>query len=168
MRYFLYELFEAQNRDDVVGEALAKVDAQWEENVAAYERVFTSIHDRLPTSIVQHFSGWGSHDSRIINIQFEQTSFLRLHVHLTISNAAARKKDEKLSRLSFQDVSHFQFQHLNARNDACVLQLEMDDWLYEEFLPINDNTLSFEVLLSSSANILIHFPNHGVTMTPIE
>ena len=168
MRYFLYELFEAQNRDDVVGEALVKVDAQWEENVAAYEHVFTSIHDRLPTSIVQHFSGWGFHDSRIINIEFEQTSFLRLHVHLTISNAAARKKDEKLSRLSFQDVSHVQFQHLNARNDASVLQLEMDDWLYEEFLPIDDNTLSFEVLLSSSANILIHFPNHGVTMTPIE
>lgn len=97
-------------------------------------------------------------------MEFEHTSFLKLNVDFIISNDAAKNKDEKFWILSFKNVSQFQFQHLNARNEACVFHREIDDWLYQEFLPVDEYTLSFEVLFSSGANISLQFPNTDVTL----
>ncbi|WP_419962327.1 hypothetical protein [Psychrobacillus sp. BM2] len=44
----------------------------------------------------------------------------------------------------------------------------MDDWLYEELLPINESTLSFEVVLSSGGNVLLHFRDKSVSMKKLK
>ncbi|MEH7388279.1 hypothetical protein V7147_23200 [Bacillus sp. JJ1521] len=70
--------------------------------------------------------------------------------------------------MSFNNVSFFQFQHFNYDNDKPIYNRETDDWLYEEFLPINESTLSFEVVLSSGGNILLHFPNKSVSIKKLK
>ena len=164
LKYYLYNLYEAQNMDNTSEEELIQIDKQWEQNNLTYQEIFQRLENRLPSNIFQHFNGWGFHDSRLVKVEFEHTSFLKLNINFIISNDAAKKKDEKFWILSFKNVSQFQFQHLNARNEACVFHREIDDWLYQEFLPVDEYSLSFEVLFSSGANISLQFPNNDVTL----
>ena len=164
MKYYLYNLCEAQNMDNTSEEELIQIDKQWQQNVLAYQQIFHNLKERLTPEVYEHFNDWGFHDSRLIKIEFEHKSLLNLNVNLIISNDAANKKDEKFWILSFENVSNFHFQHLNSQNEASVFHREFDNWLYQEFLPVNNTTLSFEVIFSSGANISLHFPNNNVTL----
>ena len=150
--------------DNTSEEAHIQINKQWEQNHLAYQQIFLSLEDNLPSNVFQHFNGWGFHDFRLVKMDLEHKSLLKLNVNFTIANDAAKKKDEKSWVLCFKNVSQFQFQHLNFQNEACVFHREIDDWLYQEFLPVDESTLSFEVLFSSGANILLHFPNNNVTL----
>ena len=164
MKYYLYDLHEAMNMDSTSEEELNQIYKQWEQNNLAYQQIFHNLEDRLPSNVFHHFNGWGFHDYRVVKIDFQHKSLLKLNVNFIISNDAAEKKDEEFWILSFKDVSEFHFQHLNSHNETCVFHREIDDWLYQEFLPVNESTLSFEVVFSSGANISLHFPNHNVTI----
>ena len=67
-------------------------------------------------------------------------------------------------KLSFKDTSLFQYRHLNYHTEKPVLSRELDNWLFEEFLPVDDATLSFEVTFSSGGSLLIHFPDGSVSI----
>jgi len=164
LKYYLYDLIEAQNMDNTSEEKLIQIDKQLEQNILAYQQIFHSLKERLTPEVYEHFNGWGFHDCRLIKIEFEHKSLLNLNVNLIISNNTEKKKDEKFLVLSFKNVSNFHFQHLNSQNEASVFHREIDDWLYQEFLPIDNTTLSFEVIFSSGANISLHFPNNNVTL----
>ena len=54
--------------------------------------------------------------------------------------------------------------------DNPIFKREIDDWLYEELLSINESSssLSFEVILSSGGNILLHFPDKLISMKKLK
>lgn len=158
MEYLLYELHLAQNTDGTNAE---KLDNQWVENTKKYREIFNTLSDRLPQDTFNRFNSWGFHDYQLIKMEIEHKSLLHTNVHLTVSN-------DDVWVLSFENVSLFKFQHLNYDNDKPIYNREIDDWLYEEILPVNESTLSFEVILSSGGNILLHFPDKSVSMKKLK
>ncbi|WP_445506180.1 hypothetical protein [Niallia sp. 03190] len=164
MKYFLYDLLIAQNRDDISEEELNRVDKEWQRNEAEYHEVFKILSDRLPQDVFKHFSSWGFHDYRLIKIEIQHKSLRHVIVHFTISCNAEKEEDNKLWMLSFEDVSFFEMQHYNYDNPTPIFHPDMDDWLYEEFIPINQSTISFEVLFSSGGNVKLRFPDKSVSI----
>ena len=158
MKYLEYEMHLAQNMDFLNDEELEKLNNQWMDNAKQYRNVFTTLSNRLPKDIFNRFNTWGFHDYRLIKMEIEHTSLLHLNIHITVSS-------DDTWTLSFENVSFFQFQHLNYDNDKPIYNREIDDWLYEELLPIDESTLSFEVVLSSGGNILLHFSDKSISMT---
>lgn len=161
MKYLLYELHLAQNMDGTSNEELDKLNNQWTENAKKYNEVFNTLSDRLPQEIFNRFNSCGFHDYRLIKMEIEHKSLLHSSIHFTVSS-------DDVWILSFDNVSFFQLQHLNYDNDKPIYNREIDDWLYEELIPINESTLSFEVIFSSGGNILLHFPDKSVSMKKLK
>jgi hypothetical protein len=157
MKYFSYDLHLAQNTDGIGEEELAKVDNEWEKNCKEYTDIFPTLSNRLPHHIVSRFSRWRFHDYQLIKMEIEHKSLLHTNLHLILSS-------NDLWIVSFEHISFFQFRHLNADNDKPLYHREVDNWLYEEFLPVNESIISFEVIFSSGANINIHFPDKSILM----
>jgi hypothetical protein len=157
MKYLFYELHLAQNMDGMDDEELDKLDNQWMEKAKKYKEVFNTLSDRLPQDIFNRFNSWGLHDYRLVKMEIEHKSLLHSTIHFTVSS-------DDVWILSFDNVSYFQFQHLNYDNDKPIYNREVDDWLYEELLPINESILSFEVMFSSGGNVLLHFPDKSISM----
>ncbi|WP_407270212.1 hypothetical protein [Radiobacillus sp. PE A8.2] len=70
--------------------------------------------------------------------------------------------------MSFEKVSFSQYQHYNYDNEKSIFHREIDEWLYQEFLPIDQLTISFEVLFSSGGNVLLHFPDKSGSIKRIK
>lgn len=168
MKYYLYDLLLAQNMDNVSDEEFNHNDRQWQQNVEKYQEIFKTLTDRLPHDVFEHFSSWVFHDYRLKKMELEHKSLIDLNVHFTVSNDVEDKENEKLWVLSFEKVSFYNYQHHNYDNGKSIFNREIDDWLYQEFLPINQLTLSFEVLFSSGGNVLLHFPNNSVSIKRIK
>ncbi|RSK27622.1 hypothetical protein EJF36_12455 [Bacillus sp. HMF5848] len=168
MKYFLYDLHLAQNIDNISDEEFERNDRQWQKNVTEYQEIFKGLSDRLPNDIFEHFNSWGFHDYRLIKMELEHKSLLDLNVHFTISSDVENIESEKLWVLSFEKVSFSHYQHYNYDNEKSIYHREIDDWLYQEFLPIDQSTISFEVLFSSGANVLLHFPDKCVSIKRIK
>ncbi|MGN7402026.1 hypothetical protein ACTHO0_19420 [Cytobacillus praedii] len=161
MKYLLYELHLAQNMDGTSNEELDKLNNQCTENAKKYNEVFNTLSDRLPQEIFNRFNSYGFHDYRLIKMEIEHKSLLHSSIHFTVSS-------DDVWILSFDNVSFFQLQHLNYDNDKPIYNREIDDWLYEEVIPISESTLSFEVIFSSGGNILLHFPDKSVSMKKLK
>lgn len=160
MRYFTYELFLAQNDDNLNLSELEKTQEQWNQNVSDYRSSYIAMAERIPKDIYNHFSGWGFHDYQLIRFELAHKSLRRMDLKLTLSN------DDGLSNsiLLFKDVSFFEYQHVNYHNEKSVMNRDLDQWLYEEFLSVDSFTTSFEVIFSSGASIAIRFPNHAISI----
>lgn len=164
MKYFLYDLHVAQNMDTTSDEECEQIDRQWQENVTEYQEIFKSLSNCLPDDVFEHFNSSGFHDYRLITMEMEHRSLLNLSVHFTITNDIHNMENMKRWVLSFHNVSYYNFHHFNYNNEKAVFHREIDDWLYQELLPVDESKLSFEVLFSSGANVLIQFPDRCVTM----
>ena len=150
MKYLSYELHVAQNKESLNDNEQEKLDSQWVENAETYKALYNTLSERLPKDIFNRFNSWGFHDYKLIKIEIEHKSLIHSNVYLTVS-------DDDVWILSFKSVSYFQFQHLNYDNDKSLYNREIDEWLFEEILPLNESMLSFEVVFSSGGNILLHF-----------
>ncbi|OIJ21297.1 hypothetical protein BKP45_00495 [Anaerobacillus alkalidiazotrophicus] len=168
MKYFLYDLHLAQNMDNISEEEFNHNDRLWLQNVTEYQEIFKTLSNRLPHDVFEHFNSWGFHDYRLIKMEMEHESLLDLSVHFTISSDVENVENEKLWILSFQNVSFYDYHHYNYDNQKSVFHREIDDWLYQEFLPIDQSKISFEVLFSSGGNVLLHFPAKSVTIKRVK
>lgn len=167
LKYFLYELHVAQNTDNISEQECNKIENQWQLNIEKYQEIYKALKDRLPIEVFKHFNSWGFHDYRLIKMEIEHKSLLQLNVHFTLSNDE-EEENEELWILSFHNVSILKSQHHNFDNEKSILSRDIDSWLYEEFLPVNASTLSFEVIFSSGGNVLVHFLNHSVSIKRIK
>src|SRR6185312_9298082 len=118
---------------------------------------------RLPEEVYKHFQSWGFHDFQLIKMELKHQSLLDMGVHFTMSSDS-----EDVWMLSFEMVSYYQYQHLNFDNDQSIFNKEIDDWLYQEFLPINEKVISFEVLFSPGANVFLHFPDQSISLKKLK
>ncbi|MBM7662422.1 hypothetical protein JOC85_003229 [Bacillus mesophilus] len=168
MKYFSYDLHLAQNMDNISEEESNRNNLQWIKCFIKYSEIFETLTNRLPHDVFEHFYSWGFHDYRLIKMEMKHESLLNLSVHFTVSSDVENIENEKLWVLSFQNVSFYNYNHYNFDNQESVFHREIDDWLYQEFLPIDQSKISFEVLFSSGGNVLLHFPDKSVTIKRIK
>lgn len=161
MKYLSYDAHMALNMGCTSEEDLQRLEEGESKNAKAYRNVFKMLVNRLPKPVFDRFSGWGFHDYELVKVEFQHTSLLHTDIILTLSGSDKWK-------LCFKDTSQFQFQHLNYHNEKPVLSRELDNWLFEEFLPIDDTMLSFEVAFSSGGSMQIHFPDSKVSIEEVK
>ena len=161
MKYLSYDAHMALNMDCTSEEELKRLEEEESKNAMAYRNEFEMLVNRLPKPVFDRFSGWGFHDYELVKVEFQHTSLLHTDIVLTLSGSDKWK-------LSFKDTSLFQFRHLNYHNEKSVLSRELDNWLFEEFLPVDDAMLSFEVIFSSGGSMLIHFPDGAVSIEKVK
>ncbi|NMH74177.1 hypothetical protein HF078_13890 [Bacillus sp. RO2] len=160
MKYFSYELFLAQNKESISVLEQEKIQKQWNHNVFDYRTAYKKLSDRMPSNVYHHFSGRGFHDYQLISLEIEHKSLLEMGLKFTLSN------DDGLSKiiLVFHDVSYFEYIHENYHNEQPVMNRDIYQWLYEEFINVDPFTISFEVIFSSGASIALTFPNLAVSL----
>ncbi|WP_078553534.1 hypothetical protein [Bacillus alkalicellulosilyticus] len=168
MKFYLYDLILAQNRDNISDEQFIHNDRKWQQNVEKYQKIFKTLDNRLPQDVFEHFNSWGFHDYRLKKIEMDHKSLVDLTIQFTVSNDVEDLESEKQWVLSFEKVSFYNYKHHNYDNEKSIFNREIDDWLYQEILPINSSRLSFEVLFSSGGNVLLHFPNNAVSIKRIK
>ena len=161
MKYLSYDLHVAQNKECLNDNEQEKLDDQWVENAETYKALYNTLSKRLPKDIFNRFNSWGFHDYKLIKIDIEHKSLLHSDVSLTVSG-------DDVWILNFKGVSYFQFQHLNYDNDKSLYSREIDEWLFEEILPLNESMLSFEVVFSSGGNILLHVPDKFISIEKVK
>ena len=151
----------ALNMDCTSEEELQWLEEEESKNAKAYRNVFEMLANRLPKLVFDRFSGWGFHDYELAKVEFQHTSLLHTDIIFTLTGS-----DEWI--LKFKDISFFQFRHHNYQNEKPVFSREHDNWLFEEFLPVDDVMLSFEVAFSSGGSMLIHFPDSAVSIEEVK
>lgn len=161
MKYLSYDALVALSMDCTSEEELQRLEEESSKNGKAYKNVFKMLVNRLPKPVFDRFSVWGFHDYELVKVEFQHTSLLHTDIVFTLSGS-----DEWI--LKFKDTSFYQFRHLNYHNERPVFSREYDGWLFEEFLPIDDAMLSFEVAFSSGASMLIHFPDGAVSIEKVK
>ena len=161
MNYLSYDAHVALNMNCTSEKDLQRLEEMWSENAKAYRNVFETLVNRLPTPVFDRFSSWGFHDYKLVKVEVHHTSLLHTEIAFTLSGS-----DEWILR--FKDTSFFQFRHHNYHNERPVFNRKHDDWLFEEFLPVDDATLSFEVVFSSGGRMFIHFQDGAVSIAKVK
>ncbi|WP_445486455.1 hypothetical protein [Niallia sp. 03133] len=161
MKYFTYELLTSLNNDSLSEEQLQVIEKQWENNGLLYSKVFKGLLGRIPNEIFTSFMNNEFHDYLLEKIQVEHTSLLHMNIHFILTN------NEDSWKLSFTNISSLRYNHLND-SPFPIFNPEVDVWVKEELLPLDDNNLSFEVLLSSGANIQVSFKNKNIQLQKLK
>ncbi|ALC83105.1 MULTISPECIES: hypothetical protein [Bacillus] len=158
MKYFTYDLLTTINHEGLNEEKIEAAEQQWNNNSVLYAKTFQSLIDRLPFEVYDRFNGFGFHEYQLEKLALGHTSLLHTNIDLILEN------DNERWKLSFINISNFKFNHLNQGAINPIFNPTLDSWVQEEFLSVDDDTLSFEVLFASGANIQIYFKNNNITM----
>ncbi|TVX93817.1 hypothetical protein [Paenibacillus agilis] len=168
MKFFPYDQYIALNMETTSDEQLEQLERQWQHNGQQYGEIYQSLAERLPEEVYLHFSKLGFHDYRLLKVDIEHSSLLRSNAHFTLARNGDDIENSPLWMLSFDNISFFQFEHHNYDNPRPIIHPEIDNWLFEEFTPVNECTISLEVLFESGGNIRIHFPDKSIHMKRIK
>lgn len=163
MKYFTFELWSKLNSSSQ--EERDKADFGWEKNSKEYSAIFETIKFRfsqrfLKTYLINH----GFHDFQIKNIVFTHKEYgfknpISIVVYIT--------DNENTFKITYKCVKKFDVNYEEDGEDWHARR-GFDDWGYDEFLPIDEQTLSHEILFASGSNILIHFKNNNIFVTKVK
>lgn len=159
MKYFLYELIVALNKDDTPHHECEAIEAQLQFNHLEYNKQFNMISHRLPVGVSKRLNLF--HDYILTKLDIKHTSLLNTAIHFTLSNG------EQHYCLSFNHVAYYCYKHHNFDNKQPVFSRDVDSWLNYELLPINEQRLSFEILFASGANLYIEFNDKNIAVQKI-
>ena len=125
----------------------------WEKNSRKYYKLLESISDRIDEKTYKYFSQSGFHDFRLkklelIHNEYGENPVLQVKIFVTDWHNTLE--------IFFENVKKFEVK--SVEND----DWNRDDWGYDEILPVDDETLSFEVLFASGASFFITFPNKSL------
>ncbi|MEI5906642.1 hypothetical protein WAK64_06175 [Bacillus spongiae] len=158
MKYFDYDLMTSMNNGSLSEEEIEAAERQWNNNSAIYAKTFSSLIGRLPHEVYTRFKGWGFHDYELEKLAIHHTSLLDTTIDFFL------KSDSDRWKLSFFNISTFHFNHLTQDTFAPIFNRTVDSWLAEEFIVVDDHTLSFEVLFLSGANIQLTLKNKNMML----
>ncbi len=158
MKYFTYDLLTTINNESLNEEKIEAAEQQWYNNSVLYAKNFNNLIDRLPKEVYARFKNYGFHDYQLEKLVLDHTSLLHTNIDLILQNG------EENWKLSFSNISNLRFNHLNQDVPCPIFSPTIDSWEAAEFLSVDDDTLSFEVLFTSGANIQINFKNNNITM----
>ena len=158
MKYFTYDLLTLMNNESLKREIINSAEQVWINNAEEYSKIYSQLIEILPIDVFTRFSKVGFHDYKLEELNIQHQSLFHTNIELIL-------KDERDHwKLLFKDISSFSFKHLNKNIQAPIFEPTIDTWVKEEFLPIDHNTLSFEVLFSSGANLQITFDKQNINL----
>jgi len=158
MKFFTYDLLTTINNESFNEEKIEAAELDLKNNSVLYAEIFHDLADKLPSEVYKRFKGFGFHDYQLEKLIIDHSSLLHTNIDIILENEDDRWK------LSFTDISTFKLIHLNQNVLQPVFDPTLDTWAQEEFIPLDGDNLSLEVLFNSGANIQIIFNKNNITM----
>ncbi|WP_035294319.1 hypothetical protein [Clostridium sp. KNHs214] len=162
MRYFTNELWSKINSDSQ--KERDEADFEWDKNNKAYSEIFDLIKVRLSQKFLRtYLSNHGFHDFQIKNIVLTHKEYgfknpISLDIYVTDS--------VNTFKITYKCIKQFCVNYEEIEGWAA--RRGFDDWGYDEFLPVDEQTLSHEILFASGSTILIYFKNNNIFVTKIK
>lgn len=161
MKYFKAELWRGYNSENK--EEFEKAKAQWDRNNKEYAQIFENVKERLPKGFLKiYMKEHGFHD-------FHLKSFEIIHVSEGYKNPVSVSMEieegENTWNILYKGVTNVQINYENEKAEEDKVrrfQYGFDDYGYDEFLEVDENILSHEILFASDATILIHFKHISI------
>lgn len=156
MKYFTDELWSKINSESAIEREQARIE--WDKNLEISWKLFDSIKYRLSKKFLKlFFEADGFHDCDFQSfevIQPKEFAIDPITVRIVISDGeykwTIKYKKVKKIMINYDLV----IDEYGSRG--------MDTWGYSEFLTVDDNYLSCEILFASGATILIQFKNKNL------
>jgi hypothetical protein len=146
MKYFTLELLDKSNSTIESEREIA--DKLWMENLEMYWNNFEKYEDRLPYRFVKEYSTHAFHDYNIESINFYKDEGKRkdtFNVELII------RYDDKRYLIKYINVTKYNID-LSIKNN-----IQTNVLLYSEIIPVDDATISHEILMSNRNSAYIEF-----------
>jgi hypothetical protein len=162
MKYFTDELWSKINRTER-GDKI-QADIEWKRNLDAYYQVFESIKGRIPKKFLQVYdSNDDFHDFDFVTFKVFQPKRwavdpIKVQIIIASGEAAWIITYKHVSKITFDFTS---------QQDEYAKKWGIDTWGYDEFLPVNEDYISHEILFASGANILVHFKNRHISIEKV-
>lgn len=161
MKYFKPELWDGYNSD--IKEEFEEAKMQWEKNNKEYAQIFQHVKQRLPKTFLKiYMKEKGFHDYHLKDFQI-------IHGREGFKNPIAViieiENGENTWHIIYKGVTKIAVNYKDEQvNESSKrrFQYGFDDYGYDEFLEVNDKTLSHEILFASGATILVHFKNISI------
>lgn len=156
MRYFTDELCEEINCG--VKERRKVAEKEWDKNAEEYNVLFNNMRYRLSKKFLRIYEKEANfHDYRLkeIEVIHGKYGFIDpVKVSLIIYNEI---NTWKLDYIKIEKIS-LNYKKINdIPSRAKEFYVGFDDFAYDEFLEVDDRTLSHEILFASGATLLIKF-----------
>ncbi|KOF55782.1 MULTISPECIES: hypothetical protein [Clostridium] len=156
MRYFTDELWEEINCG--VKERREIAEKKWDKNAEEYRAVFNNIRYRFSKKFLKIYEKEANfHDYKLkeIKINHDKYGFKDpVKISLIINNEINTWQMDytKIKKIS---LNYNKIGDILSRNKE--FYVGFDDLSYDEFLEVDDKTLSHEILFASGATLLIKF-----------
>ena len=161
MKYFKAELWSGYNSD--IEEIFEEAKKQWEINNKEYAKIFEIVKQRLPKAFLKiYMREHGFHDYHLRNFQVihEKEGFRNpIEVSIKIENG------EKAWNIMYKGVTKVQINYEAEQVNEIRkrrFQRGFDDFGYDEFIEVDDNIISHEILFASNATILVYFKHISI------
>ncbi|MFE4569799.1 hypothetical protein [Paenibacillus chitinolyticus] len=161
MKYFKQELWQEMNTGDIT--LMEKAEEEWNKNSKQYWDQYKMLENKLPKEIFELFKQKDFHDFRlkeykIIHHTYGEGTPVNLHLILT--------NDEETWLLEYSSIKKMKidFETEELQGDY---QRGFDDFGYQEFLEVDENIISHEILFASGAQVLIHFQRNSIRISQI-
>lgn len=147
MRYLDFSLYEKlccthPEKDD---------EDKWNRAYKKYSEHFHSISNRFPKSFLKEFQKYQFHDNIIDSITIAKKPLKTKCQYDICIRLIDYHKKEVIHQLRFTNVRNMK---TNMLFEGCAGSF---DWLYSEFLEVNENRLSFEVILFEDSSLYLEF-----------
>lgn len=156
MRYFKPELWNGYNSD--IKEEFEEAKMQWEKNNREYAQIFERVKQRLPKGFLKtYMKERGFHDYHLKNFQvIHGMEGFKNPIAVTIEI----ENGQNAWRIIYKGVTKIAVNYKDEQANEISkrrFQYGFDDYGYDEFLEVDENVLSHEILFASESTILLHF-----------
>lgn len=154
MKYYRYDMWQGINSEDP--KVCEDAKQEFEKNGKEYAEIFQLVKQRLPKQFLKPYLGnSGFHDWFLASVQvLHEKRYTKkpITISLEVTNGKITY------RIIYDNVKKIAIDYAKETDD----RMGFDDWGYDEFLPVDDEFLSHEILFWSGAIILVHFENIGI------
>lgn len=136
---------------------------EWGKNNKAYSIVFEEIKNRVSHEFLKtYLNNHGFHDFQITKIEvLDSTNGFKNPISIDIYIS----EEEDTYKITYRNIEKFNINY--QEDEESEEKTGFDDWGYDEFLPVDEQTLSHEILFASGSTILIHFKNKNIFITKV-
>lgn len=170
MKYRTYELWckyiEAweKGRDQV-----ELVEEEWHNAFQEYKKSFESIKNRFSKkvlaihSVYDDFHDFHIKEFRIIHKDYRYKNPISINLIIT-----DEENTWKITYKCIKKISIHYEQDDAMKGTYWEERCGFDDWGYDEFSAVDEDTLSHEILFASGASIFIHFKNKNIFISKVK
>lgn len=161
MKYFTNELWNLINSENLNERTMAK--AEWKANSEEYSNRYKQLVGRLPSRVYKFFSSNDFHDYQVTDVKITQDAY---GVSYPVSVDIIVKSADDKWNIAYKKVTKLSLNFLIG-GSPYEIKRGFDDWGYDEFLIVDNKTLSHEILFASGAVILIHFYDKNISIKKV-